>query len=46
MSERVWAYHGTCPEGKVFETSKDVPKGWVDSPAKIKTRKRPKTDDE
>ncbi len=32
----VWMYHKDCPKGRVFESAKDAPRGWVDSPAKIK----------
>lgn len=30
-----WRY-GPDGEGKIFEKPEDVPKGWVDSPAKVK----------
>ena len=34
----VWMYHKDFPEGRLFETEEDAPRGSVDSPAKIKTR--------
>jgi hypothetical protein len=40
----MWRYHKDCPEGRIFESEADVPRGWVDSPAKIKTVKPRKTD--
>ncbi len=39
MSDPKWAYCAEFPSGKLFETG-NVPKGWVDSPAKIKTTKK------
>ena len=31
----VFMYHKDCPEGRVFESEKDAPRGWVDTPAKL-----------
>ena len=36
----VFMYHKDCPEGRVFDSEKDAPRGWVDSPAKIKRAKK------
>ena len=27
-----WKFHHTCPEGKIFQRSEDVPEGWVSGP--------------
>lgn len=32
---RVWAYCADVPTGQIFASAKDVPDGWVDTPAKI-----------
>lgn len=42
---RTWAYHHSCPGGKIFPHADAIPEGWVDSPAKVeppKKRGRPK----
>jgi hypothetical protein len=31
-----WMYDPKTGEGKIFEKEKDAPKGWVDTPAKVK----------
>lgn len=38
----VWMYHRDCPEGKLFERQEDAPRGWVDTPAKLR---KPKADE-
>lgn len=40
----VWMYHKDFPEGRLFTEAKDAPKGSVDTPAKLKTTKKPNDD--
>lgn len=32
-----WFFHFDCPDGKIFQTADEVPEGWVESPADIKS---------
>lgn len=34
-----YRYHASCPEGKLFESEKDVPAGWVADFADLKPAK-------